>query len=102
MVKDTKRDRVWRTILELGRTPPTYRIEQMYGGDKVSGFSKADVRIALDGDSSGRTVHDVIQTALEYGIIESVKEPSHASVKSHPATGEKVQMEIYGLVDNAV
>jgi|APHM01.1.fsa_nt_gi hypothetical protein len=98
MVKDTKRDRVWAAVLELGRDPPTYTLAGgSYHGEKVSGFSKADVRLALDDDSSSRTVHDVIQTAVEYGLVEMVKDPPHASVKSHPKTGARVQMNIYRL-----
>ena len=96
MVKDTKRDRVWRAILELGRDPPTYRLEPAHGGEVV-GFGKVDVRLAVDGDSSERTVHDVIQTAREYGLIEMVKEPPYASVRSHPVTGEASQMDLYRL-----
>lgn len=99
MVKDTKRDRVWRAILELSADPPTYKLQQMYGGDEIVGFSKADVRVAVDGDSSERTVHDVVQTALEYGLLEMVKEPSHASVRKHPVTGEQSQLDIYRLTD---
>lgn len=97
MTKDTRRDRVWAAIIELSEEPPTYRLENMYGGDEVEGFSKADVRLAVEGDISDRTVHDVIQTATEYGLLDMVKEPAHASVKEHPETGRKVQMDIYRL-----
>jgi len=97
MAKDTRRDRVWAAIIELSEEPPTYRLENMYGGDEVEGFSKADVRLAVEGDISDRTVHDVIQTATEYGLLDMVKEPAHASVKEHPATGRRVQMDIYRL-----
>jgi hypothetical protein len=99
MVKDTKRDRVWRAILELAHDPPTYKLDYISGGDEVVGFSKADVRLAIDEDSSGRTVHDVIQTAVEYGVLENVKEPAHASVQNHPETGEQSQMKIYRLAE---
>lgn len=96
MAKDTLRDRIWGAIIELSEDPPTYRLEAGCGGE-AEGFSKADVRLAVEGEVSDRTVHDVIQTATEYGLLEMVKEPSYASVRERPVTGRRIQMDIYRL-----
>ena len=95
MVKDTKRDCVWVALIELSQNPPTYQLTSGYGSDEIIGFSKADLRNAVGDDISNRTVHDVIQTAKQNGIIDMVKEPSHASIREHPDTGEASQMDIY-------
>jgi hypothetical protein len=100
MVKDTKRDRVWGAILELDQDPPTYTLEPSYGGE-VDGFAKVDVRLAVGGDMSDRTVHDVIQTAREYGLIKMVKEPPYASVRKHPITGDRSQLDLFRLTTSA-
>jgi len=96
MTQNTKRDQIWRTVVELAADPPEYSLTHMYDEHSpVEGFAKPDVRQRAPDDISERTVHDVIMTMVEYGLLEMVKEPSHASVREHPITGERVQMEIY-------
>lgn len=82
----------------LGRDPPTYQFKSAHGGEIV-GFGRIDMRFAVDGNCSEKTTHDVIQTVQDYGVIEMVKKPSYASVRSHPVTGEAVQMDLYQLAD---
>jgi hypothetical protein len=102
MVKDTKRDKVWRTILELSEDSPTYRVNQFADGyEEIEGFAKSDVYQELDGEVSERTIHDVIMTMLDYEILEIIKEPHYASVyvdSSKNENGhEQKQKDIYNI-----
>jgi len=58
MAKATRRDEIWREIV-------TRR-------DAADEFTKADIEATTD--ASSRTVHDVIQTAVEYGLLQKGKE----------------------------
>jgi hypothetical protein len=46
----------------------------------VTGFTKADVRATVDGEASDRTVHDVIMTMVDYGLIETVEDSPDAVI----------------------
>jgi len=100
MVKNTRRDQIWAVILEMHRDLPTQITETKY--DNVAGFTKADVQKRIDGDVSKRTINDVVQTMAERGLIEMVKEPAYASLKEHPITGERVQANVYRIVDDVL
>jgi len=99
MVKDTKRDRVWRAILELEADPPTYTLHyaKRPPSARVVGFSKADIELRTGDGVSKRTIHDTVMTAVEYGLLEMVKSPSYASVGKHPITGDRCQLDVYRL-----
>lgn len=97
MAKDTVRDRVWRAVLQIGAAPPNYRVKRLMDKpDDVEGFSKADIRVRLDGEVSKRTVHDVLMTMLDYGLIEPAEEYARTT---HPVTGEGTEMNLYQLSD---
>lgn len=100
MVQDTKRDRVWRAILDLSSDPPEYELAgaATYGYDTATGFTKADVEKTVGSDVSKRTIHDVIMTMLDYGILKMVKEPPHASIAEHPITGNRSPADVYQTV----
>lgn len=95
MSKDTKRDRVWKTVLDMADETPTHKLTR--GDGEVEGFTKADILARLNGDISKRTVHDVVMTMLDYGLIEMVKEPSYASIAKHPITGRAAQADVYNF-----
>jgi DNA-directed RNA polymerase subunit RPC12/RpoP len=97
MAKDTRRDRVWRAVLEIHDDLPEYTFTSPRSG-YVSGFTKADIEQQLE-DVGKRTINDAIQTMLEYSVIEMVKYPPTASLQQHPITGECVQANVYRLVD---
>jgi hypothetical protein len=99
MVKDTKRDRVWKAAIELDKNPPEYSVYSAgtTGSKSVVGFTKADIQKSLDPTVGKRTIHDVIMTMYDYDLIDMVKEPSHASIGEHPITGDRAQADIYRL-----
>jgi DNA-directed RNA polymerase subunit RPC12/RpoP len=97
MAKDTRRDRVWRAVLEIHDDLPEYTFTSPHNGC-VSGFTKADIEQQLE-DVGKRTINDAIQTMLDYGVIKMVKYPPTASLQQHPITGECVQANVYRLVD---
>lgn len=70
MAKDTRRDRVWSTVLEafiygVDRDLP----ERVAPGAIPDGIIKSDITPLVE--ASGRTVHDVLRTMTEYGYLES-------------------------------
>jgi len=94
MAKDTKRDQVWRAVIELCDDPNEYWTPSPgdYGEEYV-GFTKPDIRQHIEVEVSNRTVHDVVRTAEQYGIIEVVN-PYETSV-NHAETGDFAQMNVY-------
>ncbi len=98
MSQDTKRDRVWKTILELESEPPEYTLYRTGGSpDTIVGFTKADIQATVGDEISKRTIHDVVLTMVEYGLLKMVKEPSYASISPHPITGDRVQADVYRM-----
>jgi hypothetical protein len=82
MTKDTQRDRVWKVVLELSamvasgkKIPREWVFENSkFETDDVTAkpigrFTKHDVAQRVD--VSERTVHDVLDTAVSYGFLDS-------------------------------
>jgi len=70
MAEDTRRDRVWSTVLEaladgIDHDLPDHNAE----GHIPDGIIKSDITPRVE--ASGRTVHDVLRTMTEYGYLES-------------------------------
>ena len=69
MAQDTRRDRVWRAVMEAvatGVEPDAP--ENGFDDHMPDGFTRSDIadRVA----ASGRTVHDVLQTMAEYEYLK--------------------------------
>jgi len=70
MAQDTRRDRVWSTVIEafadgVDHDVPEYAVD----GHIPDGIIKSDITPRVE--ASGRTVHDVLRTMTEYGYVES-------------------------------
>lgn len=85
MTRDTLRDQVWKQIVE-------YR-------DSGRQFRKADIIGSVD--AAERTVHDVIQTATEYGLL--VRREKRMKVDYQPAMAgvQEQDVAIYEAPANA-
>jgi hypothetical protein len=70
MAEDTRRDRVWSTVLEALADGVDHDVpEHAAGGHIPDGIIKSDITPRVK--ASGRTVHDVLQTMTEYEYLES-------------------------------
>jgi hypothetical protein len=66
MGKDTMRDRVWKTVHQF-TNGEIERVVEPVRGESINGFTKREVDNAVD--ASTRTVHDVLKTMVQYGIL---------------------------------
>ncbi|WP_231852385.1 hypothetical protein [Haloquadratum walsbyi] len=66
MGKDTMRDRVWKTVHQF-KNGDIERVVKPLRGETIDGFTKREVDNAVD--ASTRTVHDVLKTMVQYGIL---------------------------------
>jgi len=70
MAEDTRRDRVWSTVLEALADGIDHDLpEPASRGHIPDGIIKSDITPRVE--ASGRTVHDVLRTMTEYGYLES-------------------------------
>jgi DNA-directed RNA polymerase subunit RPC12/RpoP len=70
MAEDTRRDRVWSTVLEALADGIDHDLpEPNAEGHIPDGIIKSDITPRVE--ASGRTVHDVLRTMTEYGYLES-------------------------------
>jgi hypothetical protein len=70
MAQDTRRDRVWSTVLKALADGIDHDLpESALGGHIPDGIIKSDITPRVE--ASGRTVHDVLRTMTEYGHLES-------------------------------
>jgi hypothetical protein len=70
MAQDTRRDRVWSTVLEAFIDGVDHDLPERVGVSNIpDGLIKSDITPRVE--ASGRTVHDVLQTMTEYGYLES-------------------------------
>jgi len=69
MAQDTRRDRVWRAVMEAAATGVEQDLPESGFDDHIpDGFTKSDITDRVE--ASGRTVHDVLQTMAEYGYLK--------------------------------
>jgi hypothetical protein len=89
MAKDTMRDRVWKTTLQLitddiNRETP----ESAFDSHVPEGFTKRDIEVQVE--AGVRTVHDVLKTMVDYAILDEsnqqVKVSQGGSTAIHEAT----------------
>jgi hypothetical protein len=91
MTRDTRRDRVWRTVLDLAtggvdRDHPDFDgVDGELGPD---GVLKQDVLARVD--AGDRTVHDVLKTMVEYGFLD---EETTRTVVAAPETKQEYQYQ---------
>jgi DNA uptake protein ComE-like DNA-binding protein len=88
MTRDTRRDRVWKTVLDLATTGvdrdhPEWRFEGELGPD---GVLKQDVLTRVE--AGDRTVHDVLKTMVSYGLLD---EETKRTAVAAPETNQEYQ-----------
>lgn len=110
MVCDTQRDQVWRVVIKLTDHVESGKLlnrEWISEGifDDAEGvdplpkrrFTKHDIMQRVD--TSERTVHDVLETAESYGLLESVQISAASSTDSHTKGFHRDNIQSYRPTD---
>jgi DNA uptake protein ComE-like DNA-binding protein len=84
MAKNTLRDLVWCEVVARR--------------DDSESFSKRDITAAVD--SSARTVHDVLQTAVEHGFLDKERERQKVDDPRNDRATQWQEVNVYRVAEN--
>lgn len=84
MAKNTLRDLVWCEVVARR--------------DDAEAFTKQDIVAAVE--SSARTVHDVLQTAVEHGLLEKERERQTVDDPRGDRATQSQEVSVYRLAEN--
>jgi DNA uptake protein ComE-like DNA-binding protein len=84
MAKNTLRDLVWCEVVARR--------------DDSEAFTKQDITAAVE--SSARTVHDVLQTAVEHGLLEKERERQKVDDPRGDRATQRQEVNVYRVAEN--